>query len=184
MSRSQPDEAAIARQGKRLLAMGARAVLIKGGHGQGSESIDYLIRRRRRHRACRAAHRDRKHPRHRLLAVIGDRGGPRQRRDDGSRGSQRQAWITCGDRSRRSFRCRPRPRPDPSFSQILLTVVPAKAGTHTPRPVRRAMGLVAFVGSTSCGDSGIISGDINQRDAPPCLTPCHAVCDRSASSAR
>jgi hydroxymethylpyrimidine/phosphomethylpyrimidine kinase len=31
-------------QGKRLLAMGCRAVLIKGGHGKGAESIDYLFR--------------------------------------------------------------------------------------------------------------------------------------------
>jgi hydroxymethylpyrimidine/phosphomethylpyrimidine kinase len=38
------DETAIASQGKRLLAMGARAVLIKGGHGHGRESIDYLFR--------------------------------------------------------------------------------------------------------------------------------------------
>ena len=37
------NEAAIADQGGRLLALGARAVLIKGGHGQGSESIDYLF---------------------------------------------------------------------------------------------------------------------------------------------
>ena len=37
------DEAAIARQGERLLAMGCPAVLIKGGHAQGSESIDYLV---------------------------------------------------------------------------------------------------------------------------------------------
>jgi hydroxymethylpyrimidine/phosphomethylpyrimidine kinase len=29
--------------GERLLALGARAVLIKGGHGQGAESIDYLF---------------------------------------------------------------------------------------------------------------------------------------------
>jgi hydroxymethylpyrimidine/phosphomethylpyrimidine kinase len=36
-------EAAIESQGQRLLAMGCRAVLIKGGHGQGAESIDYLI---------------------------------------------------------------------------------------------------------------------------------------------
>jgi hydroxymethylpyrimidine/phosphomethylpyrimidine kinase len=36
-------ESAIENQGKRLLALGCRAVLIKGGHGQGSESIDYLI---------------------------------------------------------------------------------------------------------------------------------------------
>ena len=37
------DETAIASQGKRLLALGARAVLIKGGHGQGRESIDTLF---------------------------------------------------------------------------------------------------------------------------------------------
>ncbi|MDO9565106.1 MAG: bifunctional hydroxymethylpyrimidine kinase/phosphomethylpyrimidine kinase [Bradyrhizobium sp.] len=37
------DEAAIENQGRRLLAMGCPAVLIKGGHGQGAESIDYLV---------------------------------------------------------------------------------------------------------------------------------------------
>lgn len=37
------DEAAVADQGRRLMAMGCRAVLIKGGHGRGAESIDYLI---------------------------------------------------------------------------------------------------------------------------------------------
>jgi len=37
-------ESQIESQGKRLLAMGASAVLIKGGHGKGTESIDYLIR--------------------------------------------------------------------------------------------------------------------------------------------
>ncbi len=36
-------EAAIASQGERLLAMGCGAVLIKGGHGHGSESVDYLF---------------------------------------------------------------------------------------------------------------------------------------------
>lgn len=36
-------EADIARQGRRLLTLGCRAVLIKGGHGQGAESTDYLI---------------------------------------------------------------------------------------------------------------------------------------------
>lgn len=36
-------EADVARQGKQLLAMGCRAVLVKGGHGHGAESIDYLI---------------------------------------------------------------------------------------------------------------------------------------------
>jgi hydroxymethylpyrimidine/phosphomethylpyrimidine kinase len=35
--------AEIEHQGKRLLSMGCAAVLIKGGHGQGAESIDYLF---------------------------------------------------------------------------------------------------------------------------------------------
>ena len=35
--------AAIESQGQRLLALGCRIVLIKGGHGQGAESIDYLM---------------------------------------------------------------------------------------------------------------------------------------------
>jgi hydroxymethylpyrimidine/phosphomethylpyrimidine kinase len=37
------DEAAIVRQGRRLLQWGCPAVLIKGGHAKGSESIDYLV---------------------------------------------------------------------------------------------------------------------------------------------
>jgi hydroxymethylpyrimidine/phosphomethylpyrimidine kinase len=37
----------IERQGKRLLAMGCPAVLIKGGHGEGTESVDYLIEAKR-----------------------------------------------------------------------------------------------------------------------------------------
>jgi hydroxymethylpyrimidine/phosphomethylpyrimidine kinase len=36
-------ETAIESQGKRLLSLGCPAVLIKGGHGQGAESTDYLI---------------------------------------------------------------------------------------------------------------------------------------------
>lgn len=38
------NEAAIESQGKRLVEMGCSAVLIKGGHGHGTESIDYLFR--------------------------------------------------------------------------------------------------------------------------------------------
>jgi hydroxymethylpyrimidine/phosphomethylpyrimidine kinase len=38
-------EAAIKHQGQRLISMGCQAVLIKGGHGSGAESIDYLFRR-------------------------------------------------------------------------------------------------------------------------------------------
>lgn len=36
-------EAAIESQGRRLLALGCRAVLVKGGHGAGAESVDYLV---------------------------------------------------------------------------------------------------------------------------------------------
>ena len=36
-------ESAIESQGKRLLALGCRAVLIKGGHGSGAESVDILL---------------------------------------------------------------------------------------------------------------------------------------------
>jgi len=36
-------EAEIESQGRRLLGFGCRAVLIKGGHGEGTESIDYLV---------------------------------------------------------------------------------------------------------------------------------------------
>jgi hydroxymethylpyrimidine/phosphomethylpyrimidine kinase len=37
-------DAAIASQGQRLLALGCPAVLIKGGHGHGAESTDFLVR--------------------------------------------------------------------------------------------------------------------------------------------
>ena len=37
------NEADVERQGRQLLSMGCGIVLIKGGHGQGAESVDYLI---------------------------------------------------------------------------------------------------------------------------------------------
>src|SRR5262249_10203029 len=37
------DEAAMRQQGEKLLAFGAKAVLIKGGHAEGAESVDLLI---------------------------------------------------------------------------------------------------------------------------------------------
>jgi hydroxymethylpyrimidine/phosphomethylpyrimidine kinase len=36
-------EAEMRNQGERLLAIGARAVVVKGGHGSGAESVDFLI---------------------------------------------------------------------------------------------------------------------------------------------
>ncbi|HMB10444.1 PfkB family carbohydrate kinase, partial [Saliniramus sp.] len=44
------DEAAMCDQGKRILAMGPSAVLIKGGHGTGVESVDLLIESTNVHR--------------------------------------------------------------------------------------------------------------------------------------
>lgn len=38
-----PDEPDAAEQGRRLLALGPQAVLIKGGHAQGAEAIDLLV---------------------------------------------------------------------------------------------------------------------------------------------
>ena len=37
------DEAAMRDQGQRLLKLGAKSVLIKGGHGSGAESVDLLV---------------------------------------------------------------------------------------------------------------------------------------------
>ncbi len=37
------DEAEMRRQGERLLALGARAVLMKGGHGEQAEAVDLLL---------------------------------------------------------------------------------------------------------------------------------------------
>ena len=54
------DESAMARQGERLMRLGARAVLIKGGHGTGAESVDVLLDETgvARHAAARIATRN------------------------------------------------------------------------------------------------------------------------------
>jgi hydroxymethylpyrimidine/phosphomethylpyrimidine kinase len=39
------DEAAMRAQGEAILALGAKAVLVKGGHGQGPEAVDLLVER-------------------------------------------------------------------------------------------------------------------------------------------
>ncbi len=65
-------EHAMRGQAERLILLGAKNVLIKGGHGSGAESIDLLVGRDTVASACRAAHRDAEHARHRLHAVVGD----------------------------------------------------------------------------------------------------------------
>ena len=66
------------RRRERLLALGAKAVLIKGGHGSGAESVDLLVDADGVARLRRAAHRHAQHARHRLHAVVRHRGRPRQ----------------------------------------------------------------------------------------------------------
>ena len=113
-------ESQIESQGKRLLAMGAGAVLIKGGHGQGRR--EHRLSHPRSRRCCvgGATHRHQKYPRHRMLAVLGHRGGPCQRRRSGDRGSQRQGLDDCGDCRGRSPERRSRPWADPSFPRVRL----------------------------------------------------------------
>ncbi len=41
--RPADDEAALTAQARRILALGPRAVLLKGGHGRGDEAVDWLI---------------------------------------------------------------------------------------------------------------------------------------------
>jgi hydroxymethylpyrimidine/phosphomethylpyrimidine kinase len=38
-----PDETAMGRQGEKLIALGARAALVKGGHAAGAQSVDILV---------------------------------------------------------------------------------------------------------------------------------------------
>ena len=116
------DEAAVEKQGRRLLALGCKAVLIKGGHGEGAESIDYLIEFHWCHRTGRAAHRYKKYARHRLLALLGDCRRVGEGRGHGNRRAQRQGLGQRRDCRRRPFQRRAWPRPDPSFSEVLLTV--------------------------------------------------------------
>ena len=114
------DEAAVEKQGRRLLALGCKAVLIKGGHGEGAESIDYLIEFLRCHRTRRAAHRHKKYPRHRLLALLGDCRGAGEGRGHGNRRAQRQGLGQRRDCRGRPLQRRAWSRPDPSFSEVLL----------------------------------------------------------------
>ncbi len=116
-------EAAIENQGQRLLAMGCPAVLIKGGHGQGEREHRLSHRRQRHDRPAGAAHRHQKYPWHRLLVVVGDRRGAGERRGPRHRCPQRQGLGQRGNRIGRPFQRRPRPRADPSFSQVLLTAI-------------------------------------------------------------
>ena len=63
---------------QRMLELGAKAVLIKGGHDDGRRERRPAGRAERDDALVRRTHRHAQHPRHRLHAVVGDRGGARQ----------------------------------------------------------------------------------------------------------
>ena len=92
---------------------------------------------RERYRASRTARRNQKHPRHRMLAVLGDRGRPCQRRGHGSRRSPCQGLGQRGDRSSRSSRCWTWAWSDPSFPSVLLTHRIGTLGHRLPLSSRR-----------------------------------------------
>ena len=73
------NEAEMREQGEKLLASVPRAVLIKGGHAEGAESVDLLIEPTCGRAARGGAHRHQEHARHRLHIVVGDCRRPRQR---------------------------------------------------------------------------------------------------------
>ena len=83
---SATDEDAMVRQGEALLALGARAVLMKGGHLDSADSPDWLVEEGGHAAARRRARAAEEHAWHRLHAVIGDCGAdsatrqPRERR--------------------------------------------------------------------------------------------------------
>ena len=62
--------------GERIRRLGPRVVLVKGGHAEGSESIDVAVTRNGKRRDPRAAPAGQAHARHRLHAVVGDRREP------------------------------------------------------------------------------------------------------------
>jgi hydroxymethylpyrimidine/phosphomethylpyrimidine kinase len=99
------DEDEMRRQAEQLLALGAGAVLIKGGHGSGPS-----VRRRDVHPLCGAAHRDQEHPRHRLYAVVGHRRGTGEEAPPDRCGQRRQGLCQRGDRRGRPAQDRHRPR--------------------------------------------------------------------------
>jgi len=94
--------------------MGCPAVLIKGGHGQGADSIDYLVRDAVSSRSPRA-HRHQKHPRTGCSLSSAIAAGLAKGDDLETAVRNAKAWSAPRS-PRRPARRRPRPRPDPSFS--------------------------------------------------------------------
>ena len=96
--------------GERILTLGPRVVLVKGGHLDGPESVDVACTRGRDVRAARAADRQPAHARHRLHAVVGDRRQPRARAGRSRRRSTRaRDYLEGAIRHAPGSRARSRP---------------------------------------------------------------------------
>ena len=113
-------EAEIADQGRRLLALGCPAVLIKGGHGQGSESTDYFVTASRviALPAPRIATQNTHGTGCSLSSAIA--AGLAKGEDMETAVRNAKAWVSAAIAAADRFSGRSRPRTDPSFPPVLL----------------------------------------------------------------
>ena len=113
-------ESEMREQGEKLLAFGARAVLIKGGHAEGAEAIDLLVEESSVARLVGRTDRYEEHPRHRLHAVFRDSRRPCQ--GPRSRGGGAAGKDLCHRRDQgiRPACDRSRSRPGASFSCLVV----------------------------------------------------------------
>ena len=103
-------------QGEALVARGAGAVLMKGGHGGGATCTDVLVLRGAGPMLARgAAARHAEHARHRLHAVGRNRGGAGERTGAGRPRCARRTHICRRRSGGRQAVGRPWPRPGASF---------------------------------------------------------------------
>ncbi len=113
-------ETRIESQGARLLALGCGAVLIKGGHGQGAQSIDYLIRKQGvvALAAPRIATKNTHGTGCSLSSAIA--AGLAKGNDLETAIRAAKIWISAAISAADRLERRPRPRTDPPFSRVRL----------------------------------------------------------------
>ena len=125
------------RAGEALLALGARAVLMKGGHIAGRIGHRRADDRRRRDHLRRAAHRHPPHPRHRLHPGLGLRHGPRPGPDPGGRRRPRLGLHRRGHPPRaRAWAPATAPRPRLAAAGPMSDLVRAPSRLDPLRPLR------------------------------------------------
>ena len=105
-------------QARELLALGARNVLIKGGHGTSDDSVDLLIGQGDVVRLSAKRIETKNHARHRLYAVVGDRSRAGQGARPQGGEPQGQGLRHRRDRGCRRAQDRPRSRAAASFLPV------------------------------------------------------------------